>query len=204
MENIVLVGFGGHARSVADTVEQTNRYRIVGYTDLKASFPDNGYKYLGTDDKLEELYSSGTHKAIVTMGQIGRDKIRHSLYEKLKKIGYEFPVVIDPTAIIAHHVEIGEGTFIGKGAIVNSNTRIGKMCIINTGALCEHDNIIGDFCHLAVRAVCCGTVTIGNNSFVGANATIIQGISIGNEVTVGAGSIVLHNILDEEKRYGIV
>ena len=204
MENIVLVGFGGHARSVADTIKSSGKYHIIGYTDFKETLPNLGYRYLGTDEKLKEIYASGTHNAIITLGQIGRDKIRHKLYEFLKNIGYTLPVIIDPTAILAQNVHIEEGTFVGKSAIINSNVHIGKMCIINTGVLCEHDNVIGDFCHLAVRTVCGGAVTIGTNSFIGANATVIQGINIGDDVIVGAGSVVLHNILDGEKRYGII
>lgn len=204
MEDIVLVGFGGHARSVADCIERQANYHIVGYTDFQKSETDNGYAYLGTDDELIKIYEEGTHSAIVTLGQIGTDRVRHKLYSLLKEIGYNLPVIVDPSAIISNNVTIGEGTFIGKNVIINSNTYIGKMNIINTGVLLEHDNVVGDFCHIAVRAVCSGTVTIGNNSFVGANSTIIHGICIGEESIVGAGATVLHNIGNKEKRYGIV
>lgn len=204
MENIVLVGFGGHARSVADAIESSGKYHIIGYTDIKESFPNMGYQYIGTDEMLTEIFTSGTHNAVITLGQIGKDKIRHKLYKLLKNIGYTLPVIIDSTAILAQNVFIEEGTFVGKGAIINSNVHIGKMCIINTGVLCEHDNVIGDFCHLAVRTVCGGGITIGSNSFIGANSTIIQGINIGHDVIVGAGSLVLHNISNEEKKYGII
>lgn len=204
MENIVLVGFGGHARSVADSIENGGKFHIVGYTDLQESFPNNGYKYLGTDDKLQEIYDSGTHNAVITLGQIGKADSRRRLYTLLKQIGYELPAIIDPSAILASNVSIGEGTFIGKNVIINSNSLIGKMCIINTGVLCEHDNTIGDFCHIAVRTVCCGTVKIGNNCFIGANSTIIQEINIGEDVIIGAASTILHNVNNSEKKYGIV
>lgn len=204
IENILLVGFGGHARSVADCIEQTGKYQIIGYTDEKKANPDNGYAYLGSDDELAHIFESGTHLAAVTVGQLGPDRTRHKLYERLKQIGFELPVIIDPSAMVADHVVVEEGTFVGKGAIINSNSHIGKMCIINTGALCEHDNHIGDFCHIAVKAVCCGMVTIGDNSFVGANATVIQEKMLGEEVVVGAGAIVLSDMKDGETRYGIV
>lgn len=204
MENIVLVGFGGHARSVADSIENDGKFHIVGYTDLQESFPNNGYKYLGTDDKLQEIYDSGTHNAVITLGQIGKADSRRRLYTLLKQIGYELPAIIDPSAILASNVSIGEGTFIGKNTVINSNSQIGKMCIINTGVLCEHDNTIGDFCHIAVRTVCCGTVKIGNNCFIGANSTIIQEINIGEDVIIGAASTILHNVNNGEKKYGTV
>ncbi len=30
MEDIILVGFGGHAKSVADTIEQSGQFHIAG------------------------------------------------------------------------------------------------------------------------------------------------------------------------------
>ena len=35
MEKIVLVGYGGHARSVIDSIEQSKLYKIEGYTDIQ-------------------------------------------------------------------------------------------------------------------------------------------------------------------------
>ncbi len=204
MEDIVLVGFGGHARSVADCIERLGKYHIVGYTDLQKNYNDNGYEYLGKDSILQTIYNDGTRKAVITIGQIGIDQVRHKLYNLVKEIGFQLPIIIDPSAIISKNVKIAEGTFIGKGAVINSNTCIGKMCIINTRTVCEHDNMVGEFSHIAVGTVCSGEVCIGDNSFVGANSTIIQGVNIGKESVIGAGSIVLHNVNNGETRYGII
>ncbi len=204
MEKIVLIGFGGHARSVADCITRMGKYDIAGYTDINKSDADNGYAYLGTDKELKAIFESGVENAVVTIGQIGTDVNRHKIYEQLKTIGFRLPIIADPSAIIAESAHISEGTFIGKGTIINSNASIGRMCIINTGALIEHDNKIGDFCHIAVRAVLSGMVSVGDNSFVGANATIIHGITLGREVVIGAGSTVIHNVNDNEVRYGLV
>ena len=51
MEDIVLIGFGGHGKSVADAIEAGKLYRIYGYTDLQDNNSD--YTYLGNDDVLE-------------------------------------------------------------------------------------------------------------------------------------------------------
>lgn len=34
MENILLVGYGGHAKSIADCIERQGIYKIAGYTDI--------------------------------------------------------------------------------------------------------------------------------------------------------------------------
>ena len=52
MKEIVLVGFGGHGKSVADTIERTGQFHIVGYTDIKSDESCERYSYLGPDTLL--------------------------------------------------------------------------------------------------------------------------------------------------------
>lgn len=204
MENIILVGFGGHAKSVADCIEREKRFRIIGFTDVKKQESYRDYPYLGDDDQLEGLYKNGVRNAFVSLGYMGNGNVRSKIYERLKKIGFVLPSVVDPSAIVSVDVQVGEGVLIGKRAIVNPGSIIRKMCIINTGALVEHESYIDDFSHIAVNATLCGGVTIGSHSFIGANATIIQSISVGSNCIIGAGSVVLRNVENTEKVYGIV
>lgn len=192
MESIILAGFGGHARSVADTIEREGKFSIAGYTDNEKT-SNSSYRWLGTDEVFEQYYQSGILYAAISIGYMGHGSIRDELYKELKNIGFQLPVVVDPSAVIARDVQIGEGTFIGKGAVINSGAKIGKMCIINSGALIEHDNQIGDYTHIAVRAVLCGDVQIGSHSFIGANATVVQGVQIENRSFVKAGSVITQN-----------
>ena len=188
MEDIVFVGFGGHAKSVADCIERMGKYNIVGYTDKEDN--NTKYKYLGTDDVLTAYYEKGVKNAAVCVGYLGKGNIREKLYHDLKKIGYSLPIICDPSAIISNNVEIGEGSFIGKGAVVNSEAKIGKMTIINSMALVEHECIIEDFVHVAVAAVLCGNVKVGNSAFIGANATVIQCKEILSGYIIPAGITV--------------
>lgn len=188
MKDIIIVGFGGHAKSVADSIESQNEYRIVGYTDIKEC--DCEYEYLGTDDALEELYNKGIRCAAVGIGYMGKGNIRECIFDKLKSIGFELPVIVDPSAILAHSAYVGEGTFIGKGAIVNSESEIGKMTIINTHVVVEHECRVGDYSHIAVGAVLCGQVIVGRSAFIGANATIIQCMKIDDNALIPAGMTV--------------
>ncbi len=202
MEDIILVGFGGHAKSVVDTIEKEGKYHIVGFTDPLPDREYKGYHCLGNDDVLEEYFLKGIRYAFVTLGYMGQGKNRDVLYKKLKKIGYRLPVIIDPSAVLAEDIKIGEGTFVGKNAVINAAAIVGKMCIINTGAVVEHENQIGDFTHVSVNGTLCGNVFVSEHCFIGANATVIQNIKIGSCSIVGAGSIVLRDILSGEKVYG--
>lgn len=191
MEKIVLLGSGGHAKSVVDAIEAQGIYEIAGFTDNleQEKFTYRGYKVLGTDDCLEELFHTGIHHAFVCVGYLGKGIVRNRLYDRLKKIGYSLPVVVDPSAVLAKDAQIEEGTFVGKCAIVNSDARIGKMCIINTGAVIEHDCAIGEFSHVAVGAVLCGSVTLGAGSMIGANSTVVQCVNLPDNTFIKSGSL---------------
>jgi len=203
MEDIILVGFGGHAKSVLDSIERGGQYNIIGFTALERTMPYRGYKYLGKDNCLTEYFYQGVRNACVCVGYMGEGNIRDSIYNTLKNIGFHLPVIIDPAAVVSRDVSIGEGTFIGKNVIINADSKIGKMCIVNSGSLVEHEDVIGDFTHLAVGSVLCGNVTVLNHSFIGANSTIIQGIRVGNNSQVGAGAVVVGDIPDDCIAVGI-
>lgn len=197
MEDIILVGYGGHARSMADCIERQHKYRIIGYTDVEQH--SSQYKYLGTDDVLKDYFERGIKNAAVGIGYMGKGLHRTRLYGMLKHIGYNLPTIVDPSAIISGGVQIGEGTFIGKGAVVNVGAKIGEMVIINTMALVEHDCIVGDFTHVAVAAVLCGQVKVGKAVLIGANATVLQCMDIPSNVIVPAGETVRRNYSMEVK-----
>lgn len=198
MKDILLLGIGGHAHSVVDSIEQNGEYKIAGFLDteeMQGKYYKN-YCVLGTDDKLEHVYADGIKYAFITVGFMGQGVIRNKLYCRLKEIGYVIPNIIDCTAIIASDAELGEGIFIGKRAVINANTQIEKMCIINTGAIIEHDCRVGQFSHISVGSVLCGNVQVGRSSFIGANAVVIQGKKIGNECIIGAGTVIRKNVGD--------
>ncbi len=202
MEDIVIIGYGGHAKSIADSIENAGIYKIVGYTDNKAC--NCRYTYLGTDDALKDLYKKGIRRAVIGVGFLGNSNVRDHIAESAKEIGYEFPAIIDKTAVIANDVSVGEGSFIGKSAIVNADSVIGNFCIVNTGAIIEHENAIGDHSHIAVGVILCGEVTVGHHTMIGAGTTVIQCRKIGNDCIIGANSTVLSDVEDHSKVYGVV
>ena len=201
MRKIVLIGYGGHAESIADSIRQAGEYEVTGYTDLSPAQAD--YPYLGNDDALSDIFSKGVGCAAICIGYLGNSDIRDRLYKRVKKIGFQLPAIIDKTAILADDICIEEGSYVGKGAIVNAKSKIGKMCIINSGAVVEHETQIGDFSHVSVKAVLCGNVTVADHVFVGANATIVQGIQLCRYSCIGAGTVVLKDLPEHEKVYGI-
>ncbi|MDY0192334.1 MAG: NeuD/PglB/VioB family sugar acetyltransferase [Aliarcobacter butzleri] len=186
-EKIILIGGGGHCHSVIDVIEQENRYEIIGIVDTKENIGKKvlDYKIIACDDDLETIFLS-CKNALITVGQIESNKIRVKIYNKLKEIGFNLPVIISRLAYVSNHSSIEEGTIIMHHALVNANAKIGKNCIINTKALIEHDCVIGDNCHISTASVLNGGVRVKENSFFGSNATSKQSIEIDGFIKAGS------------------
>lgn len=205
MEKIIIIGCGGHAKSLADTIEMCGKYKIAGFIskDEQQVFSYRGYGIIGTDKDLKQIYRDGIQYASIGIGYLGKGGIRERIYDTLREIGFILPSIVDCTSIVAKDVLLGDGCFVGKRVVINSNARIGKATIINTGVVIEHDCIIDDFSHIAVAAVLCGGSEVGKSCFVGANATILQKIKVGDSSIVGAGAVVVHNVYCESVVKGV-
>ena len=184
---ILLIGGGGHCKSVIDVIEQEDKYSIAGIVDKKELIGSNvlGYKVIACDDDLPNLFQKYKY-AIVTVGQIKSNVLRVKLFNILKEIGYKLPVIVSPLAYVSKYSFVYEGTVIMHNALINANAKIGKNCIINTKALVEHDATIEDNCHISTAAVINGGVTVKKNTFFGSNATSKEYIEINNFVKAGS------------------
>ena len=204
MKDILLIGGGGHCKSVIDTIRKLNEFNIIGILDVeeKLGTTIDNVEIVGTDEDLGYYYDQGITNSFITVGSIGDTKLRYRIYRKVKALGYTLPTIIDATAIVSENSKISQGTFVGKGVIINTGVSIGENCIINTGAIIDHDCNIGDFCHIAPGSTLSGGIIIGNDSHIGTNSTIIQGIKIGSNSIIGAGSVVVKDIGSNVMAYG--
>lgn len=204
MEKIILLGGGGHCRSIIDTIQNSKLYEIVGIIDLKKNIGQDisGIKIIDSDENLLKYKTNGIENIFISIGSIGNPYSRIKLFNMCNEIGFKNPCIIDQNAIISSKVKIGDGTFVGKGVIINTGSIIGRNCIINTGSIIDHDCIIEDFVHISPGSTICGGVKIGKYTHIGASSTVIQYRSIGENTIIGAGSLVLKNIGSNITAYG--
>jgi len=202
---ILILGCGGHAKSVSDSALAAG-IGITGYVDDLATpegFSYRGIGIIGSDADLPDLYTKGYRDAFIGVGYIGEGRIREQLQAQLTGLGFHLVSVIDPSAAIAVDVIVEDGVFIGKNAIINAAANLGMCAIINSGAIVEHECSIGDFTHISVGSVICGGVSIGKSCFIGANATVLPGLSIGDHSIVGAGAVVTKDIQADSIAVGV-
>lgn len=195
MKNLLLLGGGGHCRSVIDVIETAGSLVIRGIIQPKADGdrPVLGYPVIGDDDALPALLAEGC-LALVTVGQIKSPVLRRRLFERLKAMSATLPVVISPHAYVSRHASLGEGSVVMHGAVVNAGVVLGANGIVNSLTLLEHDAKIGDHCHISTGARVNGGARIADGCFIGSGAIIAHGIAVGPECVVGAGCVVTQDL----------
>lgn len=194
-EKIILVGGGGHCKSCIDVIEQTGVFQIAGIVDMPEKMHQKifDYEIIATDDDLSDLVKE-YDQFLITLGQIKSPNRRIKIFEMLKNLGANLPVVLSPQAYISKHAQIGEGTIVMHHALINAGAKIGRNCIINTKALIEHDSIIGNHCHIATGAVINGGDRVGSGTFVGSNAVSKEYIEIGENSVIACGAKIIKNL----------
>jgi sugar O-acyltransferase (sialic acid O-acetyltransferase NeuD family) len=192
---LILIGAGGHAHACIDVIEQQGYFQIAGLVGLPEQLGDRhlGYKVIGTDTDLPEL-AKNYKFALIGLGQIKTADLRMCLYKKASQLGFQFPIIVAPTAHVSPHAKVGDGTIVMHGSIVNAGVIVGNNCIINSRALIEHDARIEDHCHISTGSIINGNVTVGSGSFIGSGSTIKEGLTIGKSCLVGMGLTVRHSI----------
>ncbi|MBS4034543.1 MAG: acetyltransferase [Ignavibacterium sp.] len=203
-DKIVIIGGGGHAKSVISTIKKLDRYEILGYTDFKDNGPILGIKFIGSDEILPDILIKNVNcKAVIGIGSVGLSDKRIETYNMLKEIGFELPAIKAKSAIVKEEVSIGEGTVLLENVTVGIGSKIGRCVIINAGSIIYHQCSIGDFVHLAPMTYISSSSVIGNNSFIGIGAAITENIEIDESCLIGAGAAILNNVKKNDKYFGI-
>jgi len=190
MNEIILIGGGGHCKSVIDVIEQEDRFKIIGIVDKPELLGTDllGYPIIGDDSDLSHLAKKCKY-ALVTLGQIKSPLNRIKLFNLALKVGFVLPSIFSPNAYISRHSVIGDGVVIMHNAIINSSTKIGDNCIINSKALIEHDCQISKHCHISTNATINGGVIVESECFIGSGAIIKESITIKKGSFIKAGNL---------------
>ncbi|MDR4508765.1 MAG: acetyltransferase [Candidatus Brocadiaceae bacterium] len=185
---IIIVGAGGHTRSLINLLE-LNKYEIIGiYDDSYNSFMKETINEYEVKNSLKHLPPN--YPVVLAVGDCRKRERLYGLYKRqiLKDS------LIHPKAHIEKRVHVGNSNQVFSMAIINCNVRIGENNIINTGCIIEHECCIGSHNHISIGSIIAGRVKIGNRCFIGAGVVVIDKQEICDDVIIGANAVVIENI----------
>lgn len=187
-EGLMIFGFGGHARSVADVALACGCTSIM-FIDENAR---DGETFLGHPvlRAMPGAFPAGWR----CLAASGDNRARARQITTILETGLPLTTLVAPTATIGAGTTIGAGSFVAHHAHVGPLATVGKGVIVNTGGVIEHDCTVGDFVHVSVNSTLAGRSRLGDFVFLGTGATVIDNVSVGKEIVVGAGGVVVRSL----------
>ena len=195
---VVVVGAGGHAVSVAESVQAAG-YELVAFTSDRGS----GETLLDRP-VLDAIPQDHLDSGGLVVVAIGDNSAREAAWRALMSTVPmdQCPALIHPSASVSALATVGPGTVILQGAIVGSAAHVGTGCLLNSGSVLDHESTMADFSSLAPGAVTGGRVSIGRGSAVCIGAVVRHGLMIGSDTVVGAVSYVNADVPSGVVAYG--
>lgn len=179
---VIIVGAGGHGRSVAEIVLSDSTLQLVGFVDDAAANLGRVF------DKpvlaaTQELAACRAH-ADAAIVAIGNNRLREELCNRALAAAFELPTIVHPRAIVAASAGIGPGCTIMAGAIVGTQATLGLAVIVNSGSVVDHHCRLEDFSHVGTNASMAGGAVLGRGAWMQA------GSALGYNVVVPAGAVL--------------
>ena len=185
MKRLLIVGAGGHGRSVAEAVLAAGKYELVGFVDDAAPSLQCVWD-LPVFGASADLTSYGQY-ADAAIVAIGNNRLREELQQRLHAAGFELATVIHPKAVVSPRAVIGAGSAIMAGAIVGTEAHLGAGVIVNCGAVVDHQCRVEDFGHLGVNAGMAGCAVLGRGAWIQAGSVLGCGVKLEVGVVLAPG-----------------
>ncbi len=185
---LVLLGGGGHARSVADAAVRAGKI-VLAVVD--PTLPEGWDVPVVADlDQLDGLDRAPRDAAFLVA--VGSNAVREREAAEVDRQGLAHATLVASTATVGG--TLGAGTQVLEHAHVGPGAVLGRGVIVNTAAVVEHDVVIGDHSHVAPGARLLGGARIGARVLVGAGAVVLPSVGVGAGAVIGAGSVVTRDV----------
>jgi sugar O-acyltransferase (sialic acid O-acetyltransferase NeuD family) len=199
-QKIIIIGAGQMGELVSNIILRQNKYSILGFIDnKKIKKKINGYKIIG-DDLFLQKNKNICKNVVIAVADI---KLRFKIFKRLYNLNFDFPNVIDPSAIIDKNVSLKKGIIICMNSVILNRTKIDTLSIIGTSVNILHDVKIGKNCVIGGGSVIGANIECKDNVFIGVGSVFpSKRIIIGNNSFVSSGAVVLKSIKNNSKVIG--
>ena len=192
MKRLLIVGAGGHGRSVAEAVLAAGKYELVGFVDDAVPRLQHVWD-LPVFGATADLARDREH-ADAAVVAIGNNRLREALQHTLYAAGFALATVVHPQAMVSPRAVIGAGCAIMAGAIVGTGAQLGAGVIVNCGAVVDHHCRVEDFGHLGVNAAMSGGSVLGRSAWMQAGSVLGYGAMVDAWRVLGSGEAVNKSI----------
>jgi len=189
-DQLVVLGTHAFAEEVADLASQSG-WDVAAFVEnwdrerCVERLRDRRVVWIDDCAKL-----AADHRAVCAVGTTRR----RAYTGQATAVGFEFAVLVHPSAVVAPSAQLGPGTIVGPGAVIAAHTSVGAHVIINRGVLVGHHTEIGSWVTVSPGANIAGRVSIGNQVYIGMASVILDDKKVGDGALVGAGAMVVRDV----------
>lgn len=183
----VVVGAGGHGRSVADLLLLQKEYELAGFVD--DAYPEVsdiwGFPVLGkvSADTLSSLQDDVEYAVVA----IGNNALRESIFKLIDGLGLALPSIVHFNAFVSPRAVLGNGCVVMANAVIGTEARLGDGVIVNAGAIVDHHAVVDDFGHLGVNASMAGGTYLGRSAWAQSGVALGYGVSMSEKQILKPG-----------------
>lgn len=192
MTRLVIAGNAVTAEILLSYLKGDSRFDVVGLT-VDDEFLDKGtiahLPSVGLS-RLKDQFPPDTCRILMAMGYNDLNRVRESMFSRLKEMGYGMETYVHPGAQVHSHLPIGEGSIVLPAAVIEPHASVGANSMVWCNATVAHHSRIGDHCWIAAGTVVAGQASVARNTFVGVNATVVNDVHVGEYNIIGAAALI--------------
>ena len=192
MKKVLLAGNAITADILYSYLRGDSRYEVAGLT------VDDEFLHVGGVDgiasvglsKVRETFSPHEFSVVMAVGYADLNRVRESIFLRLKDMGYSIEVYIHPDARVYTEHPLGEGCVVLPAAVIEPHVKVGANAMIWCNVTLAHHSSVDTNCWIATGTVLSGQAKVLRNSFVGVNSTVVNEVTVGEYNIIGAAALI--------------
>lgn len=191
-KEIVIFGMGETAHLAYEYFTHDSDYKVVAFSVDPEYLTESEFLGLPVvcSDEITKRFSPDVYGAFVAASSGKLNRVRKSIYERVKSLGYGLVSYVSTRAFVWHNVEIGENCFILEDNTLQPFVQVGNNVVLWSGNHIGHQSVIRDHCFVSSHCVISGFCTINESCFLGVNCTLENNLELGEDNFIGAGAII--------------
>lgn len=188
MRTLLILGAGGHGKSVAEAALLSGEWSKVFFLD--DAWPEVtealGCEVLGKVADIESVAS----RCQGAIAAVGNNAVREQWIDLIELAGIDLVSITHPKAWVSPSAVVGAGTAVMAGAVVGTVSEVGKGVIINANATVDHDVVMEELSHIGVGVQLAGGVRVGARAWLQAGSSCGYYVVVEPGVKLGPGTVL--------------
>ncbi len=181
MAKVIIFGIQDFASLAHFYLKHDSEHEVVAFSVTKEYMPEEKtFESLPIVpfENVENVYSPSEYHFFAPLSHRRMNRLRESIYNEIKRKGFELISYISSKATVFHGAEIGDNCFILEDNTIQPFTTIGNNVVLWSGNHIGHHSIIKDHVLFTSHVVLSGHCIVERYSFFGVNSTVKDGLYI--------------------------